>query len=357
MSSIAGYHGPRTRSAMAPTQSPAHSEKVGRIPALDFTKGTLVLFMVLYHWINYFVGPKWAYYRYLRFLTPSFIFITGFMISNVYLSRFDAADPRLLKRLLNRGMKLIAIFVFLNVARDCMLSVLSTDNMLSTMVDPHVLFAIFITGDFTGKVIAFYILVPIAYLLIVSGLLIVPLRLYRYTFHVACLVLLVVIAVLSMYRRQSQIIEIVSIGVLGTLAGFLPIGMIKKAARHPCLLAFVYLLYMTAIAIWNVPYPLEVIGTCLSVTIIYLAGFISWKPLRIRKEVMLLGKYSLFGYISQIVILQILHATFLRTNLNSGWLVISFVAAFALSVIAVELIDYARVRVASLDGLYRTVFN
>src|SRR6266404_5555429 len=73
--------------------------KSQRISALDFTKGALVLLMVLYHWINYFIGPQWKYYQYLRFLTPSFIFITGFMISNVYLSRYAATDPRLPKRL------------------------------------------------------------------------------------------------------------------------------------------------------------------------------------------------------------------------------------------------------------------
>src|SRR6184192_3526731 len=58
----------------------------GRNSALDFTKGMLVLLMVLYHWLNYFVASEGDFYRYLRFVTPSFIFITGFLISNVYLS-------------------------------------------------------------------------------------------------------------------------------------------------------------------------------------------------------------------------------------------------------------------------------
>src|ERR1700684_2664750 len=89
----------------------AGSPKSQRIPALDFTKGALVLLMVLYHWVNYFIGPQWAYYKYLRFLTPSFIFITGFMISSVYLSKYAAADPRLSKRLFSRGLKLMAIFL------------------------------------------------------------------------------------------------------------------------------------------------------------------------------------------------------------------------------------------------------
>src|SRR5580704_5753793 len=80
-------------------QIPVASEKPGsrkaqRIPALDFTKGALVLIMVLYHWLNYFVGPQADIYRYLRFLTPSFIFITGFLVSGVYLSKYSVADPR-----------------------------------------------------------------------------------------------------------------------------------------------------------------------------------------------------------------------------------------------------------------------
>src|SRR5208282_4816162 len=87
--------------------------KLDRNPALDFTKGALVLIMVLYHWMNYFQNLDWTYYKYLHFLTPSFIFIAGFMISNVYLSRYAAADRRLAKRLFTRGFKLIAIFLFL----------------------------------------------------------------------------------------------------------------------------------------------------------------------------------------------------------------------------------------------------
>src|ERR1700726_2047192 len=73
------------------SNSPAvpNVKKQARISALDFTKGALVLIMVLYHWLNYFVASDGFFYRYLRFLTPSFIFIAGFLISNVYLSRYQ----------------------------------------------------------------------------------------------------------------------------------------------------------------------------------------------------------------------------------------------------------------------------
>src|SRR5215471_992008 len=81
---------------------------VPRDTAIDFTKGVLVLFMVLYHWLNYFVGNDGRYYDYLRFLTPSFIFITGFMISQIQLRRYDSSGRSLSKRLFVRGLKLLA---------------------------------------------------------------------------------------------------------------------------------------------------------------------------------------------------------------------------------------------------------
>ena len=87
-----------------------------RNPALDFTKGTLVLLMVLYHWINYFVSTQGPFYTYLRFITPSFIFIAGFLIGNVYPAKYGWGNPAAVQRLVIRGLKLLAMFTILNVA-------------------------------------------------------------------------------------------------------------------------------------------------------------------------------------------------------------------------------------------------
>src|SRR5437016_9893125 len=128
-------------------QTIASSPKTQRISALDFTKGTLVLLMVLYHWINYFIGPQWKYYQYLRFLTPSFIFITGFMISNVYLSKYETAGPRLSKRLFTRGLKLMAIFLALNVARIFIVPVLSSSVVVQNLLAFRNIFTVFVSGN------------------------------------------------------------------------------------------------------------------------------------------------------------------------------------------------------------------
>jgi hypothetical protein len=58
----------------------ATGKKAYRTPALDFTKEAWVSIMVQQHWINYFWGPQDI--RYLIFLIPGLIFISGFIISN-----------------------------------------------------------------------------------------------------------------------------------------------------------------------------------------------------------------------------------------------------------------------------------
>jgi peptidoglycan/LPS O-acetylase OafA/YrhL len=341
-------------------QTTAGSPKAQRISALDFTKGALVLLMVLYHWINYFIGPQWEYYRYLRFLTPSFIFITGFMISNIYLSKYDAADSRLPKRLFTRGLKLLAIFLVLNVARTFVIPMLGTGVLMGSPLDPRNMFTVYVSGNLPitgGKLAAFSILVPISYLLMFSGALMLSYRFYRYTFHVVCGLLLLSILILGLIGAQSQNLEFVTIGMLGVLTGFLPIVSINDFVRHPYMLAFAYVCYTIAITIWNVPFPLLIIGVCLSLMVIYLVGVRGSASGAIMREFILLGKYSLFGYVSQIAILQVLSAGLRHINL-SGLVIlgISFFASFALTVISVEVVDRTRTKARGMDRLYRAVF-
>jgi peptidoglycan/LPS O-acetylase OafA/YrhL len=337
----------------------ASSPKPQRIAALDFTKGALVLIMVLYHWMNYFMVLDWTYYRYLHFLTPSFIFITGFMISNVYLSKYAAADPRLSKRLFTRGLKLVVIFLALNLARTLVISLLGTIVLVRNPLDPGNIFTIFVSGNYPvtgGKLVAFSILVPISYLLMSSGVLMLPYKRFRYTFHLVCVLLLLSILILGFTGVQSYNLEFITIGMLGVLIGFMPIAAINEFVRHPYALASAYLCYAIAITIWNVPFPLLIVGVSLSVMVIYFVGASGSESGAIRSEVILLGKYSLLGYISQIAVLQILSAGLRHVHLGFGGLVVSFFAAFALTIVSVEVVDRARANTASVDRVYKAVF-
>jgi hypothetical protein len=334
------------------------SGKSKRIPALDFTKGALVLIMVLYHWINYF----WASQdnRYLRFLTPSFIFISGFIISNIYLSKYSISDPHLPKRLVERGLKILGVFIVLNLARNLFAPGRSPEHESAVLLPIGRLVDIYITGSGGGngqaKVIAFFILLPIGYLLLLSALLVIVSRFYEYTMHVACALALG--CVVFCYARGIDVpnLQLLAIGLLGVLAGFLPIERVNSAVSHPYLLAAAYAFYLGAISIWNVPFPLQVVGVYLSLMILYLLGQKSGEPGRIRAWVVLLGKYSLYGYIAQIAILQLLHAGMKRIESRALLLGLSFALAFVLTIVSVEILDRMRAHFKTIDRAYRAIF-
>lgn len=335
------------------------SAKTRRIPALDFTKGALVLIMVLYHWINYFVGVQWPYYDYIRFLTPSFIFISGFMISHIYLSKYEATDPQLSKRLIARGAKLLGVFLVLNVARDAVAPGPVARMALHNMISPRFLVTFFIFGDLPAdgpKLVSFSILVPISYLLITSGALMLPYRRYKYTFHVVCVALLMASVVLGYSGDRNYNLEFVSIGMLGALIGFAPIEAIDKCGRHPYLLAAAYVGYLIAITIWGVPFLLLIVAVLLNLCILYLFGARGGLPARINDETILLGKYSLFGYISQVAILQLLSREYGRVHLGILRMPSSFLVAVALTIVSVEVVDRSRRRSKSAARIYKAIF-
>src|SRR5881409_2124172 len=203
----------RASHVMIPTDSKTH-----RIAALDFTKKALVLFMVLYHWLNYFMSTEGDFYRYLRFLTPSFIFITGFLISNVYPSKYQIGDPRLTKRLLQRGLKILGLFVVLNTMIGLIFSGSYTGRVLFDHSSISNIIAIYVTGNIViagnGKAAAFHILVPISYLLLLSAGLLIVSRFYKYIFHVVCTFFLLCILLLHLNGLESANLELLTIGLL-----------------------------------------------------------------------------------------------------------------------------------------------
>src|SRR5688572_18341589 len=101
---------PQFRTSIVDKQQPPP-----RLVFLDVTKGILVILMVVYHSLNY-TNQYHLGFRYLSFLPPSFILITGFLLSTVYAPRYEAGDRRLRIRLLIRGAKLVALFTVLNIA-------------------------------------------------------------------------------------------------------------------------------------------------------------------------------------------------------------------------------------------------
>jgi len=329
-----------------------------RITALDFTKGVLVLFMVLYHWLNYFISPTGDFYRYLRFLTPSFIFITGFLISHVYFAKFRWPDKQIPKRLATRGLKILGMFLLLNGAIALLpgspsRAILAGNSIVANLI------AIFITGNVAtaaGKGASFGILVPISYLLLVSALISITSKSFRYIFQSACIAMFLCIFSLQLVGIHITNLENLAIGSLGVVVGFSSGAGIKKLAGNPYLLGLAYCVFLGVITIWDVPFALRVVSVCLTLLVIYAVGHRSQNPTPLFAHVNVLGRYSLFGYIWQIAVLQLLHRLLSHGTLGVTGLSMSFVAGFVFTMAGVEALDRLRPRWQALDQVYRHAF-
>jgi hypothetical protein len=172
-----------------------------------------------------------------------------------------------------------------------------------------------------------------------------------------CLFFLLCIVVSNRQGFEIPNLELLAIGLLGVIAGYLPIEKVNAFVRHPYLLAAAYLAYLGAISLWNVIYPLQIVGVYLSLMILYLLGQQSGEPGKVRGTIILLGKYSLLGYIAQIAILQSLRLGLNRIGSEAVVRGLSFVLAFALTIMSVELVDRARVKSTAMDRIYKLVFS
>lgn len=334
----------------------ANSERAPtRLVALDLLKGWLVLLMVLYHWLNYFLGPQGDYYKYLRFITPSFIFLAGFLVAHLYLRKYQAGDPRLRGRLLHRGFRLLLVFLVLNVAA------LAAFNGLSPAFGSEVLAffvehaaRVFLLGG--GKSVAFPILVPISYLLMYLGLH-VWLTGGRRAADVAVTVAL--FGASYVLRREgwaSGYLELFTFGMMGLIFGRLSPETLQRLATVRWEIALIWVCYLIWLTEWNEILPMQVLGVLATLALLYSwiansQGTDWW-----QRRVVTLGSYSLPAYIAQIGIL-ILLARLLPREPFAVRLIVSFVAAFALTSLAVEVTAWLRQRAKWVDATYRFVFG
>jgi uncharacterized membrane protein len=321
-----------------------------RIVGLDFTKGALVLIMVLYHWTNYFVAFDDSTFRYLRFLTPSFIFITGFLIAQVYLPKSSRPDARIPERMAVRGCKLLGIALFLNLALSGMQGSIQTRT---TVQSPEELALAFFVGT---APVAFAILVPIAYLLLVSAGLFVVHRMVPPIFHVVSIALSLSALICEWQHLGSGHLETLSIGMLGVSAGHISMQNIQRLLQHPVLTLAAYGAYAYAIAVWNAVYLLQIVGVCLNVAVLFWLGE-AGQSTSLARLLARLGGYSLFAYIAQIAILRVLRTGLRPLGSSMAVSLLALVLGIVCTVLSVELVERARRGNLRVNQWYGAVFS
>jgi hypothetical protein len=338
-------------SVSEPTHAGAAATKASRLFALDFVKGALVLVMVLYHWMNYFIGLDTDLYKYLRFLTPSFIFVTGFLVAHVYLRRFAAGEGRIPARLIQRGFKLLGIVLLLNGAARVLGTGMAANRMEGLSLGD--LAWAYLIGS---APVAFSVLVPIGYLLMLSAGLLIGSRHFKALFHLVSAVLILTAFSCERTVLQNGYLEMLSIGMLGVSAGHIPIAAINSTAQRWGTILISYAAYLWVITIWNAVYAVQVVAVCVNLSVLYRLGSGVVKEQGLKRTVIRLGEYSLFAYIAQIVILQFLRTSMRGFGLGTEWVYVALLVTAGCTVLSVELLDRARRRVVAINRLYTTVF-
>ncbi len=332
---------------------PSPTPKPSRLAFLDLAKGILVILMVVYHSLNY-TNEYHLAFRYLSFLPPSFILITGFLIAIVYYPRFARGDTTVGLRLLTRGAKLLALFAALNVVAQY---VRSPAYGQSLSIGVSAFFQnwheVFVKGS--GPAVAFEVLLPIAYLLLLS-----PPLLWLARRHVALLPALTALAaaagaVMDQHGISNANFNLLSAGLVGMVAGrFLPSA---DLIGRPLVYAIVgYAIYFPVSLAKGYVYLVQLSGACVALVLICSVslrlGERGWTQQFLIRQ----GQYSLLAYIVQIGALQVLSRILGRPDPISLGSLTLFGTTMLIMVAANEMTEWARKRSTLVDSSYRAVF-
>jgi hypothetical protein len=338
------------------TQLPAPASAVlpvasTRIAALDWTKGALILFMVAYHAINYSAFRPLAF-RYLAFLPPSFILITGFLVGQVYAAKYDLRTWKPYMRLAIRGFKLFLIFLVLNIVHCILLERGVADGLWEFGGRSA---AIFLSGN--GREGIFEVLLPIAYFLMLAPLLLwLRSRGPRFVALCAAGVFLICL-LLELNGKSSKNLGLLSAGTLGMTLGLISLDLLDAFARGRLILTlFLYSAYRLCSFLWGETYPVQMFGATVSVLVLYCCAVRLHTEAWPGRQLVLLGQYSLLGYLAQIALLQaVIKIAGGKPQHSAGVIIVALPTAVFLFIL-IKALHVVRRRSRISDLAYKAVF-
>lgn len=320
---------------------------------LDFVKGVLVIVMVIYHVMDHLstAGPR--EFGYVRFVSGSFIFVSGYIISTFYEEKYRRNRADTSKRLFIRGVKLLIIFTALNL----LINLTGFGNTRKPLpnIEQYMdnLTRIYSWGD--SRFAAFQILLPISYLLMLSPVL---LLLNRFKIFLIITAFLIVFS-FSFLGIDSKNLGLGIVGLVGLSVGMAANGLKdvlilkNKGIISCCLIICVYLFgYLNR----------NLMTYSLGIMIVLKLTYELAKSIDLTKQfnkfVILLGQYTLVSYIMQILFLQILVRVLAERRWGLGYeTMFIFIATNIFLLGLCNLVEYLRNYDESMNKAYRIIFS
>lgn len=307
--------------------------------------------MVFYHTINYFATIGYDGTKYLRFVTGSFIFISGYIVAVFYQHKYLLNRIATSKRLVTRGFKILIIYTSLNLLIN--LLNIQTFKAIQYDIDSFLtnLDDIYLKGN--SLYAAFQILVPIAYLLILSPLLLFWGK-WKKTIIASTAILLSAHVLLNI---SSFNLYGLLIGLFGLSIGLLSIDQNAFSIKSKSLIIVLFCLSIIMMPFFDKNILLYAIGLTIIMKLVFDFSKLLNLDIFLNKLVILLGRYSLLSYLMQIFFLQGMYQLFLKKRFDLGYelLLIIFITNIFLIVLC-SLIDLLRHKFILLNRLYKLVF-
>lgn len=152
-------------------------------------------------------------------------------------------------------------------------------------------------------------------------------------------------------------IELLSSGLLGLMVGSALANRLKNLSNWWWFLMIAYPMHIALITKFGATNCLQLIATFLNLWLLYLIAIKLSPTGSICRLMSLLGQYTLFGYVGQIALLQLIYFASRKVNLGSGEIYVALFAGLASTIIAIVFIDILRRHSNVSDKLYRLVFT
>ncbi|NPU84683.1 MAG: hypothetical protein HPY65_09365 [Syntrophaceae bacterium] len=324
----------------------------GRIDAIDFSKGILVFFMVVYHSLNHLKYGSLPH-EYMAFLPPSFIMITGFIITQIYLPKYRLDANGFRTRLASRALKLLLIFTFLNLLARMMKPKFSLGYVFELEDYWADCLSIYVIGS--PKMVAFEVLLPISYILLLSIVismfkLFTPIFISIFTMFIFGLCIFLKYHGISIYN-----LSFISFGLIGMAVGFIPLLHINQLSKRWTFLFLLLVLY--GFIYWGGGdyYHMQILSALISILIFYVIGCKTNAKYSIAKLIILLGQYSLFSYIIQILYIR-LFVSLTATQTAKLNMAITIIIVTIVMSATVIILEYAREQSRVINRIYKVVF-
>jgi len=319
-----------------------------------------VIVMVAYHTLNYFVeGYPLVIYGYVYYVAQSFVFYSGFICGTIYFAKIHNDRRYVYSRLIIRSFKLIALFFIVNIIINLLFTRNYNGQEFGIDLIFNNLYSIFFIGG--GAFMAFDILLPIAYVLLISVLLL-KLHTFKYIFYTLLILLYCILSFSDIKLTYNVSYTLMGIG--GVYSGIIYKDnasiLNKRLIRYACTsLLVLYLVILIPSGI-NVRgnYILLFLYVNLIIANLYMLGTYLNPSNMITKNIITFGQYSLYLYLAQIFILQILYRI---VDFKSSSVTVEHCFVFILINLLLILCCYAtdimRNKISLIDKAYRLIFS